>query len=92
MENKKIWIWLVAILFLYLIFKENKPKPVPVSPYTYERAYPNTFHGRACLGDCSGHEAGYQWAEDRDIDDVDDCTGYSQSFIEGCIAYVEENH
>lgn len=51
---------------------------------------PLTFHGYECTDDCSGHEAGYQWAEDNDIDDPDDCGGNSQSFIEGCQAYAEE--
>lgn len=49
------------------------------------------FHGYKCKADCSGHEAGYKWAERNDIDDEDDCTGRSWSFIEGCMAYVEEN-
>lgn len=48
------------------------------------------FNGYICTIDCSGHEAGYQWAEDNDIDDPDDCTGNSNSFIEGCRSYVEE--
>jgi hypothetical protein len=52
---------------------------------------PRTFHGYACTQDCSGHEAGYQWAEDHDIDDPDDCGGNSESFIEGCKAYAEEH-
>lgn len=33
---------------------------------------------------CSGHSAGYRWAEEHQIDNWDDCTGNSQSFIEGC--------
>lgn len=48
------------------------------------------FHGYECTEDCSGHEAGYAWAERHDIDDPDDCGGNSQSFIEGCQAYAEE--
>ncbi|MCX6740326.1 MAG: hypothetical protein NTZ49_03805 [Candidatus Parcubacteria bacterium] len=52
----------------------------------------NTFYGYECTDDCSGHEAGYDWAEEKGIDDVDDCSGKSQSFIEGCQAYVEENY
>jgi hypothetical protein len=40
--------------------------------------------------DCSGHEAGYEWAEEHGIDDPDDCSGNSESFIEGCRAYAEE--
>jgi hypothetical protein len=49
-------------------------------------------HGTsACTEDCSGHEAGYAWAEDNGITDPDDCSGNSGSFIEGCQAYAEEN-
>ncbi len=44
-----------------------------------------------CTDDCSGHDAGYQWAEDNAIGDADDCEGKSQSFIDGCVQYVEEN-
>jgi hypothetical protein len=44
-----------------------------------------------CTQDCSGHDAGYQWAEEHGIDDADDCGGNSSSFIEGCQAYVEDN-
>lgn len=49
------------------------------------------FNGYECTSDCSGHEAGYQWAEDKGITDPDDCGGNSQSFIEGCRSYTEEN-
>jgi len=51
-----------------------------------------TFHGYDCLEDCSGHEAGYAWAEENDIQDIDDCDGNSDLFNEGCQAYVEENY
>jgi hypothetical protein len=44
-------------------------------------------HG--CTQDCSGHNAGYAWAEHQDIQDPDDCDGDSQSFIEGCQDYAE---
>lgn len=49
------------------------------------------FHGYRCRVDCSGHQAGYRWAEEHDIRDPDDCGGKSQSFIEGCRAWAEEN-
>ena len=49
------------------------------------------FHGYECTVDCSGHQAGYDWAEQHDIDDEDDCGGNSESFIEGCKAFVQEN-
>lgn len=43
-----------------------------------------------CTDDCSGHDAGYEWASDKGIDDPDDCGGNSDSFIEGCQAYANE--
>ena len=43
-----------------------------------------------CTGDCSGHEAGFEWARENDIGDGSDCGGNSQSFIEGCEAFAEE--
>lgn len=53
-------------------------------------AVPPTFSGYACTDDCSGHQAGYDWAEDNDITDETDCAGNSDSFNEGCTARVEE--
>jgi hypothetical protein len=49
------------------------------------------FKGSPCTQDCSGHEAGYKWAERQAIADESDCGGTSNSFIEGCRSYVEEN-
>lgn len=50
-----------------------------------------SYGGYGCTQDCSGHEAGYNWAMERDIDDPDNCGGNSWSFEEGCRAYAEEN-
>lgn len=60
------------------------PEPVQYQPS-------RTFMGYECTQDCSGHEAGYEWAEEKGITDPDDCSGNSNSFVEGCIAYAEEN-
>jgi hypothetical protein len=49
------------------------------------------FHGYPCTIDCSGHEAGYGWAEEHGIHDPGDCGGNSNSFIEGCEAYATEH-
>jgi hypothetical protein len=49
-----------------------------------------TFGGYDCTEDCSGHAAGYKWAEEKDIQDESDCGGDSQSFIEGCETYVQD--
>jgi hypothetical protein len=54
-----------------------------------------TFRGYECTVDCSGHEAGYDWAEAKGITDEDQCEDIlitapnSTSFYEGCMAYVE---
>ncbi|MDR1081255.1 MAG: hypothetical protein LBQ79_09935 [Deltaproteobacteria bacterium] len=50
----------------------------------------DTFFGYDCTDDCSGHEAGYDWAESSGVGDSDDCTGNSESFIEGCRAWLQE--
>lgn len=49
------------------------------------------FHGNDCTDDCSGHEAGYEWAMTNDITDPDDCDSPSDSFTEGCQSYIEDN-
>lgn len=63
-------------------------KPPPPPPPTPART--RTFARTPCTYDCSGHQAGYDWAEEHGIDDPDDCGGNSQSFIEGCEEYAEE--
>jgi hypothetical protein len=50
-----------------------------------------SYAGYDCTVDCSGHEAGYNWAAENGITDPDSCGGNSWSFIEGCRAYAEEN-
>lgn len=41
-----------------------------------------------CLGYCSGHKAGYEWAEQNGISSEGDCDGNSDTFNEGCTNYV----
>jgi hypothetical protein len=54
------------------------------------RTHDRTYAGFNCTVDCTGHEAGYRWAEQHSIDDEDYCPdGDSESFYEGCIAYVQ---
>ena len=52
-----------------------------------------TYGGFDCTVDCSGHAAGYKWAEKHDITDESDCPlpNNSPSFQEGCIAYTHDN-
>ncbi|MDR1546854.1 MAG: hypothetical protein LBU12_09155 [Deltaproteobacteria bacterium] len=54
-------------------------------------AYADQFNGYECTFDCSGHKAGYKWAEKNNIGNTNDCAGNSNSFNEGCRSYVEEN-
>ncbi len=50
------------------------------------------FGGYECTDDCSGHRAGYLWAELKGITDPTDCPvpRNSWSFHEGCLAYAED--
>ena len=43
-----------------------------------------------CTQDCSGHEAGFQWAQENDLTETYQCGGDSQSFIEGCEGFVQQ--
>ena len=52
-------------------------------------SYQSTGSSYGCTQDCSGHDAGFEWAKDNDIDDDADCGGNSESFIEGCQTFVE---
>ena len=50
-----------------------------------------TFRGYECTQDCSGHRAGYAWAKNKRITVESYCTSRSNSFNEGCEAYVKES-
>jgi hypothetical protein len=50
-----------------------------------------SFGGYECLDGCSGHAAGYEWAEQHGITESEECPiGKSESFHEGCLTYSEE--
>lgn len=49
-----------------------------------------TFGGYDCLDDCSGHSAGFLWAQEHTLRSALDCEGNSASFVEGCRAYFED--
>lgn len=51
-----------------------------------------SFYGYECTEDCSGHSAGYNWAEENNVTSEYECGGNNNSFIEGCEAYVNENY
>lgn len=50
-----------------------------------------TFDGYPCQGDCSGHQAGFDWADQNQITDDSSCSTPSDCFNEGCASYVEGN-
>ncbi|MFZ0623243.1 MAG: hypothetical protein WAM76_14735 [Pseudolabrys sp.] len=52
----------------------------------------NEFGGYECTDDCSGHAAGYRWAEAHNITDESNCSlnGNATSFYEGCLVYVDD--
>jgi hypothetical protein len=48
-----------------------------------------TYEGSDCFDDCSGHQAGYEWAAEKGITSEYDCGGNSQFFAEGRLSYIE---
>lgn len=92
-----MWKWIVLALVILVLYDCNKQDSLTARTDRY--SYPNssknstrTFGNYGCTFDCSGHQAGYNWAELNSIDDEDDCVANSNSFIEGCKQYVEENN
>lgn len=62
-----------------------------VKPDLSETTYREVRGDGACgTSSCSGHEAGWAWAERNHVFDPDDCGGKSWSFEEGCRAWAEE--
>lgn len=55
-----------------------------------DQTYEDVMGSSECTEDCSGHNAGWEWAKKKDIIDADECSGDSDSFIAGCKAYADE--
>lgn len=85
----------ILILSFSLIFSGCSQSSDPYS-YEYYDSYDTyedeviTSENWECTEDCSGHDAGYEWASENEITDPYDCDGNSNSFIEGCEAYANE--
>ena len=58
--------------------------------WSADSAAAQTFGGNDCTDDCSGHAAGYRWAEENGIDDAASCSANSQSFNEGCETFLAD--
>ena len=55
------------------------------------QASARTFGGYDCTDNCVGHAAGYRWAEERGIENIDECPeNRSQAFYEGCLTYLDD--
>lgn len=101
--NYKVLLAVVVVVILIFVFgnahgDDNAVKTTTESKPEFETSNPSvesrSFAGYECTSDCSGHEAGYAWAEKNDIDDGDDCDtagehSNSPSFAEGCHAFVD---
>lgn len=73
----------------------ERARASPVGDYRPSDRYVSSGYQDAgapygCTEDCSGHDAGWEWAEENVVTDPDECGGKSVSFEEGCIAYAEE--
>jgi len=71
--------WVLVLCVLTLGFCA----PSPVSA--------RTFGGYDCTDDCVSHAAGYLWAEEHEIENIDHCPeNRSEAFYEGCLTYVDD--
>jgi hypothetical protein len=100
--SARVAIWIIFIcLAIFLLARSSKKseptyKIVEAPARTLsgsDEAPSQTFAGNDCTIDCSGHEAGYRWAEEKGIQDEEDCEAAgehsnSPSFAEGCKSYV----
>ena len=59
---------------------------------TVTDANASEFGGYECTDDCSGHAAGYRWAEAHHITNERNCplNGNATSFYEGCLVFTED--
>jgi hypothetical protein len=86
-----------GIVYFARHYRDGNPSESSSSPRTIQTHSDESrpeFDGYDCTVDCSGHEAGYRWAEAHSISDGDDCDvagehSNSPSFAEGCHAYVD---
>lgn len=93
-------LWIAGILFFgWLLFSSNNTESEHITENfkngnSVDVAVDHSITSDTweCTSDCSGHNAGYEWASENGITDPSDCGGKSVSFIEGCEAYTNENY
>ena len=96
--NKNLPDWLgatlgyavVILLIVLFAMATGSSDPVPEAGNTLGGSSEPTYGSYECTEDCSGHDAGYEWAKDNDICDPDYSGGNSDSFAEGVVAYAYE--
>lgn len=82
-------IWGVSSLFSNDEYESNTNNAASVNSFYDTDTGDSAYYGELenPYDDGSGHSAGYEWAEEND---VDSCGGNSDSFIEGCEEYLEQ--
>ena len=96
----KVILWIAGIIFVawLLFFPKNTEHERITESFKNGNSidiqvdHSVTSDTWECTGDCSGHNAGYEWASNNGITDPSDCGGKSVSFIEGCEAYANESY
>jgi hypothetical protein len=68
--------------------QKNRVAPADASPSNPLVVPLLTFGGYPCESNCLSDEAGYRWASSHGINDPEDCTGNTGTFIEGCRVYA----
>lgn len=68
-------------------FDEDAARDRAVDALAYE-SYSSIGQPYGCTDDCSGHEAGFEWAKENGVTDGS-CYGDSASFTEGCQSYAD---
>lgn len=69
---------------------------VIIYAFCVQQSAARTFGDNECTVDCSGHKAGYEWAEAQEITDPVKCANILRrwpnrtSFYEGCVTYTED--
>lgn len=87
----KKYLIIIAIIIAGLSLLILSSLITPQEKTSYNQEEYGYFGDSECSDDCSGHKAGWNWAEEKNITNPDNCGGRSQSFIEGCIDYASEN-
>lgn len=88
-EDGIVKVLIIAALFVGLFYAANN-----IQNRTPRVSEPRNYYeskGYECTDDCSGHDAGYEWAADSGVCDEDYSESNSNSFDEGVRVYAEEN-